>query len=153
MSYVETVTQTLTGNGLVIERTDRVGGAIPWWWIADASRVPKTLSQTYRHREMLKANGCRWSKKRASWYWMGVELPAAIAALVGSQDTISESATHDRSPAPSPRYAPPPTATAASFRETPGAHVTPVCRAVRPTGPVDASRCPLSRPSASTSWA
>jgi hypothetical protein len=64
MTRNETVTRRMTGNGLVIERTERVGGAIPWWWIADASRVPKTLSQTYHHREMLKAYGCRWSHKR-----------------------------------------------------------------------------------------
>jgi len=89
MSQDEIVTQTLTGNGLLIERTEKPGGLVPWWWVQDERRVPKALSQTYRHRETLKANGCRWSKKRASWYYMGVELPAAIAALVRPQDTAN----------------------------------------------------------------
>lgn len=86
MTTRTTTTDRLTGNGLVIERTEKEGGT-PWWWIADEQRVPKCQSQTYRHREILKANGCRWSKKRSSWYLISAELPEAIAALVGTQDT------------------------------------------------------------------
>lgn len=85
MTTRTTTTDRLVGNGLIIERTEKEGGT-PWWWIADEHRVPKWQSQTYRHRDTLKANGCRWSKKRASWYFIGAELPEAIAALVGTQD-------------------------------------------------------------------
>ena len=53
--------------------------------------MPKgSLSQTYRHRETLKAYGCRWSKKRRQWYFIGRELPDEITALLGPQDTTSE---------------------------------------------------------------
>ena len=121
MSQNETVTQTLSGNGLVIVRTEKPGGAVPWFWISDERRVPKALSQTYRHRETLKAYGCRWSKKRHQWYFIGRELPGEITALLGSQGTISEPVTHDNPPvptvSPSPRYSPRLT-TPASHRET-----------------------------------
>ena len=33
MAHDETVTQTLTGNGLLIERTEKPDGVVPWWWI------------------------------------------------------------------------------------------------------------------------
>lgn len=115
MPQDERVTQTLTGNDLVIERTEKPGGVVPWWWISDASRVPKALSQTYRHRDLLKAYGCRWSKKRQQWYYIGRELPEEIAALLGPQDKTNEPAAHDNPPT-SPM--PPLTATAATFRET-----------------------------------
>ncbi len=111
----ETVTQTLTGNGLLIERTEKPGGLVPWWWIGDECHMPKSLSQTYRHRETLKACGCRWSKKRRQWYYIGRALPDEIIALLGPQDTINEPAAHDNPPAPT---TPPLTATATSFRET-----------------------------------
>jgi hypothetical protein len=123
----ETVTRRMTGNGLVIERTERVGGAIPWWWIADASRVPKTLSQTYHHRETLKAYGCRWSHKRRSWYYIGTDLPDEIAALLGPQDTTGEPVAHDHPPEPampvSLRCSPQLTATVATVRESHQARV------------------------------
>jgi hypothetical protein len=122
MSHDEHVTQTLTGNGLVIERTEKPGGLVPWWWIGDERHVPKSLSQTYRHRDILKACGCRWSKRRSQWYYIGRELPDEITALLGPQDTASEPAAHNHPPMPttppSPRYSPPLTATAAAFRET-----------------------------------
>ena len=122
MSHDEHVTQTLTGNGLVIERTEKPGGLVPWWWIGDERHVPKALSQTYRHRDLLKAYGCRWSKKRRQWYYIGRELPEEIAALLGPQDTTSEPVAHSHPPTsttpPSPRYSPPLTTTAATFRET-----------------------------------
>jgi len=99
-----TTTDRLVGNGLVIERTEKEGGT-PWWWIADEHRVPKWQSQTYRHREILKANGCRWSKKRSSWYLISAELPEAIAALVSTQDEPSYTAPVAVSPQPiSPSY-------------------------------------------------
>ena len=90
MAHTETVTQTLTGNGLIFECTEKPGGKMPWWWIKDARRVSKALSQTYRHRETLKAYGCRWSRKRRAWYFIGAELPDGIAALVGPQDNTDQ---------------------------------------------------------------
>lgn len=114
MSHDEHVTQTLTGNGLVIERTEKPGGLVPWWWIGDERHVPKALSQTYRHCDLLKAYGCRWSKKRRQWYYIGHELPEEIAALLGPQDTVSEPAAHDHSPTPTPTTPQP----ATSFQET-----------------------------------
>lgn len=122
MSQDEHVTQTLTGNGLVIERTEKPGGLVPWWWIGDERHMPKALSQTYRHRDLLKAYGCRWSKRRTQWYYIGRELPEEITALLGPQDTTSEPAAHDNPPTtttpPPPRYSSQLTATATTFRET-----------------------------------
>jgi hypothetical protein len=112
----------MTGNGLVIERTERPGGLAPWWWIGDARRVPKSLSQTYRHRETLKAYGCRWSHKRRNWYYIGTDLPDEIAALLGPQDTASEPVVHDNPPVPAmpvpPRHSPQLTATTAPGQES-----------------------------------
>jgi hypothetical protein len=93
MSHHETVTHTLTGNGLVFARTEKPGGRVPWWWLRDERRVSKALSQTYRHRETLNAYGCRWSRKRRAWYYIGADLPDEIAALVGPQDNISRQET------------------------------------------------------------
>jgi hypothetical protein len=122
MSQDEMVTQTLTGNGLLIERTEKPDGLVPWYWIGDERHMPKSLSQTYRHRETLKTYGCRWSKRRKQWYYIGRELPDQITALLEPQDTTNEPVVHDDSPVsttpPSPRYSPQLTATATSFRET-----------------------------------
>lgn len=101
MTANETVTQRLVGNGLVIERTEIPGGKVPWWWIADARRVSKAQSMTYRHRDTLKAYGCRWSKKRRQWYYIGADLPDEIAALVGPQDETDEIDTADNAAGPS----------------------------------------------------
>ncbi len=100
MTHNETVTQRLTGNGLVIERTEKPGGLVPWYWITDGRHVPKSLSQTYLHRETLKTYGCRWSKRRTAWYFIGRELPGEIAALVGPQDSSGEPDTSAIPPRP-----------------------------------------------------
>jgi len=101
MSPNETVTQTLTGNGLVIERTEIPGGKVPWHWIGDERRVSKAQSMTYRHRETLKAYGCRWSKKRRQWYYIGADLPVEIVALVGLQDETDKPETAGNAAGPS----------------------------------------------------
>ena len=90
MTAHETVIRCLTGNGLVMELTEIPGGKEPWWWVGDERRASKALSQTYRHRTLLKAYGCRWSKRRAKWYYIGADLPEEIAALVGPQDTVDD---------------------------------------------------------------
>ena len=122
MAHTETVTQMMTGNGLVFERTERPGGKVPWWWVRDERRVSKAQSQTYRHRETLKAYGCRWSKKRRSWDFIGADLPDEIIALVGSQDNTGEPVMQDDVPvsnAPAiPRYSPRLTGSVAAVRES-----------------------------------
>jgi hypothetical protein len=122
MSHLETVTQTLTGNGLVFERTERPGGKIPWWWISDERRVSKAQSQTYRHRETLKAYGCRWSKRRSAWYYIGADLPNEIVALVSPQDNTGEPVMQDDVPVSdalaTPRYSPRLTGSATPVRES-----------------------------------
>lgn len=78
--------------------------------LRDERRVSKAQSQTYRHRETLKAYGCRWSRKRRSWYYIGAELPEEIAALVGPQDNAVEQETAGNASLPA--------ASVPSYRET-----------------------------------
>jgi hypothetical protein len=122
MSPNENVTQTLTGNGLVFERTERPGGKVPWWWVRDERQVSKAQSQTYRHRETLKAYGCRWSKRRTAWYFIGANLPDEIVALVGPQDNTGEHIVQDNVPVSdvpaTPRYSRRLTGSATTSRES-----------------------------------
>ncbi len=117
----ETVTLRLTGNGLVMERTELTDKPVPWWWISDERRVTKAQSQTYRHRETLKTYGCRWSKRRQKWYYIGVELPEEITALVGPQGNTGEPvASHipvPDEPVAAPHYSPRLTGSATAVRE------------------------------------
>src|SRR5690606_11219788 len=84
--------------------------------------MSKALSQTYRHRETLKAYGCRWSKKRQQWYFIGANLPDEIIALVGPQDNIGEPVVQDNPPLPvvppPPRYSPRLSGSSTTIRET-----------------------------------
>lgn len=122
MSPNETVTQTLTGNGLIFERTERPGGTVPWWWVRDERHMSKAQSQTYRHRETLKTYGCRWSKKRRSWYFIGADLPDEIAALAGPQDNTNAPVTQNDAlvsdATATPRYSPQLTGSATAVRES-----------------------------------
>lgn len=122
MSPNEAITQILTGNGLVFERTERPGGKVPWWWVRDERQVSKAQSQTYRHRETLKAYGCRWSKKRRSWYFIGADLPDEIIALAGPQDNIVEPAAQTETSVSdataTPRYSPRLTGSVTTVRES-----------------------------------
>jgi len=61
--------------GITVEKSQRGENDTPWWWIR---------GDTYPHRETLKRWGCRWSKKRKSWYYIGRALPDAVQALVDS---------------------------------------------------------------------
>jgi hypothetical protein len=66
-----------TVTGITIERSQREEGGRVWWWLN---------GDTYPHRELLKRLGARWGKKRQAWYIVGAELPAAIRALVTSEE-------------------------------------------------------------------
>lgn len=44
-----------------------------WWWLR---------GDTYPHRATLKCWGCRWSRKRSAWYYIGEQLPDAVQALL-----------------------------------------------------------------------
>ena len=55
------------------ERTQRSASDTPWWWLR---------GDTYPHRAAFKAAGCRWSRKRKAWYWIGEELPKAVQEII-----------------------------------------------------------------------
>ena len=52
--FVAIIDQLIHLDGLTIELCGS------WLWIS---------GETYRHREALKAAGCRWSRSKSSWYW------------------------------------------------------------------------------------
>jgi len=60
-------------DGITVEVSQRSENDTPWHWIA---------GDTYPHRELLKRWGCRWSKKRKAWYYIGTTLPEAVQALI-----------------------------------------------------------------------
>ncbi len=60
-------------DGITVEVSQRSENDKPWHWIT---------GDTYPHRELLKRWGCRWSKKRKSWYFIGANLPEAVQALI-----------------------------------------------------------------------
>lgn len=64
-------------TGITAERSQREEGGRVWWWLH---------GDTYPHRDLLKRYGARWSGKRKAWYIIGAELPAAIQALITSDD-------------------------------------------------------------------
>lgn len=66
-----------TVTGITAERSQREEGGRVWWWLH---------GNTYPHRDLLKRQGARWSGKRKAWYYIGAELPAAIRALITSDD-------------------------------------------------------------------
>ena len=59
--------------GITVEKSQRSPSDMPWHWLR---------GDTYPHRDLLKRWGCRWSKKRKSWYFIGVTLPDAIQQLI-----------------------------------------------------------------------
>lgn len=61
-------------DGITVEVSQRSESDTPWHWIT---------GDTYPHRELLKRWGCRWSKKRKAWYYIGTTLPDAVQTLIG----------------------------------------------------------------------
>ncbi|MDK3160523.1 hypothetical protein QPK87_28785 [Kamptonema cortianum] len=60
-------------EGITVEKSQRDPHEKAWFWI---------MGDTYPHRELLKRWGCRWSKKRRCWYYIGWALPSAVEQLV-----------------------------------------------------------------------
>jgi hypothetical protein len=60
-------------EGMIVEKSQRDPNEKAWFWI---------MGDTYPHRELLKRWGCRWSKKRRCWYYIGWALPSAVEQLV-----------------------------------------------------------------------
>lgn len=67
-------------EGITIEKSQRDLNEKAWFWI---------MGDTYPHRELLKRWGCRWSKKRRCWYYIGWALPSGVEQLV-SEHRIAE---------------------------------------------------------------
>lgn len=65
--------ETATVDVITAEKSQRSENDTPWWWLH---------GDTYPHRDLLKRWGCRWSKKRRCWYYIGETLPDAVQALI-----------------------------------------------------------------------
>lgn len=72
-------------SGILVEKTQRSASDTPWFWLR---------GDTYPHRETLKRWGCRWSKKRKSWYYIGAVLPEAVQQLIEQVNTPSDDDLH-----------------------------------------------------------
>jgi hypothetical protein len=68
-------------SGILVEKTQRSASDTPWFWLR---------GDTYPHRETLKRWGCRWSKKRKSWYYIGADLPDAVLQLIEQVNAPSD---------------------------------------------------------------
>jgi hypothetical protein len=55
-----------------------------WWWISG-----DTKADTFNVKDILKANKCRWSRKRKAWYYIGDVLPTAISDLLDGDVPVS----------------------------------------------------------------
>jgi hypothetical protein len=65
--------ETGAAGVITAEQSQRDGQRDAWWWLH---------GDTYPHRDLLKRWGCRWSKKRRCWYFIGETLPDAVQALI-----------------------------------------------------------------------
>ena len=61
---------------IIAQRSQRNPNEKPWWWLS---------GNTYPHRELLKQQGARFSRKRRAWYFIGWELPAPIRQFVAPE--------------------------------------------------------------------
>lgn len=66
--------KTNTTDEIRAEKSMREGQTA-WWWIT---------GNTYPHKELLKRWGCRWSKGRGAWYFVGENLPEAVQKLIAT---------------------------------------------------------------------
>ena len=75
--------------GIVVEKSQRSPSDTPWHWLR---------GDTYPHRDLLKRWGCRWSKKRKSWYFIGANLPDAIHQLINELEATVTANEDDHDP-------------------------------------------------------
>jgi hypothetical protein len=61
-----------TSEEIHAEKSQREGQKT-WWWLT---------GNTYPHKDMLKRWGCRWSKGRRAWFFIGEKLPDAVQKIV-----------------------------------------------------------------------
>ena len=73
-------------SGILVEKTQRSASDTPWFWLR---------GDTYPHRETLKRGGCRWSKKRKSWYYIGANLPDTVQQLIEQVNAPSDDSVSD----------------------------------------------------------
>jgi hypothetical protein len=73
-------------SGILVEKTQRSASDTPWFWLR---------GDTYPHRETLKRWGCRWSKKRKSWYYIGANLPDTVQQLIEQVNAPSDDSVSD----------------------------------------------------------
>ena len=75
--------------GIVVEKSQRSPSDTPWHWLR---------GDTYPHRDLLKRWGCRWSKKRKAWYYMGATLPDAVQQLINELEATATANEDDHDP-------------------------------------------------------
>ena len=78
-------------EGITVKISQLDANKSPWHWLR---------GDTYPHRALLKRWGCRWSKRRKSWYFIGDTLPDAIQTLI---DTVNTPALIPQPPEPNVR--------------------------------------------------
>lgn len=61
---------------VIAEKSQRNPNEKPWWWLS---------GNTYPHRQLLKEQGARFSRKRRAWYFIGWELPGPIRQLLAPE--------------------------------------------------------------------
>lgn len=76
-------------TGITIEKSQRDPDKTPWFWIS---------GDTYPHREVLKQQGCRWSKKRKAWYLIAWDVPSAIQGLADLQSIAQPDVSNEDAP-------------------------------------------------------
>jgi len=74
---------------IIVEMTQRNPADTPWYWLR---------GDTYPHREQLKRWGCRWSKKRKAWYFIGATLPDAVQQLIDELETTASANEDEQDP-------------------------------------------------------
>lgn len=75
--------------GITVEKSQRSPSDTPWHWLR---------GDTYPHRDLLKRWGCRWSKKRKAWYYMGATLPDAVQQLIDELEATATANEDDHDP-------------------------------------------------------
>lgn len=74
------------GQTIVIEKRQHDPNKTPWWWLS---------GDTYPHREFLRQQGARWSKKRRSWYLIAEKLPESVQNWA---DSLNQAPLEDKNP-------------------------------------------------------